>query len=121
MKKQSAFSLIEVLIALLILSLGILGIGKMLLESHIRYQKAEIRGVATTIAWSIVQDLAVNKEGIGLASMQEYWQKKLEKVSRGSSLSIQLEKLKNPWIYTITIQFGLPTIPPLTLQVAVWE
>lgn len=119
MKNQSGFSLIEVLIALLILSIGVMGAGKMLLESTKCYQRALLNAKATALAWSIAEAIRLDKRAIDSSQITHYWQEKLHAIYPGSLVSIQKHVIENRCTYTVIIQFAMPDIPPLALKIFV--
>lgn len=92
-RNQSAFSLIEILICLLILSLCSLGTGKILVKHIAQQQVNEQRERVTILIWSIVDHLKANPKAFlqtqssGLSI--SLWQKELKTIAPGSHLSIQ--------------------------------
>ncbi len=102
--KQSAFSLIEVLIALLILSIGVMAAAKMAIESSSCYRKAELHQSVTLLARSIMSALYSDVEGEAEFTRSEYWQTKLEKLYPSGRLAIKKVVEAEQWFYIITIQ-----------------
>lgn len=100
---SSAFSLIEVLVALLILSIGTLGLSKMLLTSTTSYQKAEWREQVLVMGWSIAETLRGEKNDQMLQKTTLYWQEKLDKLLPGNRLTIQKENKEGRGFYLIRI------------------
>ncbi len=67
--RQNGFTLVEVLVALLVLSIGLLGIGKLVLFSSRANDSAYMRSQATSLAYSLLDDMRANRatalSGIG--------------------------------------------------------
>ncbi len=61
-KKQTGFSLIEILVALLILSIGMLGIAQLLLLTHKTNSSSYIRQQATQSAYDIFDRINTNRQ-----------------------------------------------------------
>jgi len=61
-KRQSGFTLLEVLVALVVLSIGLLGIGKLVLVSSKGNDSAYMRSQATAFAYSILDDMRANRD-----------------------------------------------------------
>jgi type IV pilus assembly protein PilV len=59
---QRGFSLVEVLVALLVLSIGLLGISKLVLISARANDSAYLRSQATALAYSILDDMRANRQ-----------------------------------------------------------
>jgi type IV pilus assembly protein PilV len=59
---QSGFTLIEVLVSLVVLSIGLLGIGKLVLFSAHANDSAYLRGQATELAYEILDNMRANRE-----------------------------------------------------------
>jgi prepilin-type N-terminal cleavage/methylation domain-containing protein len=118
-KKQSAFSLIEVLIALVILSFGITGTGKLLVESSAGYSVLQQRAEALMIASAIVDSLSMDQSGALVAQTTRYWQNKLDNALPGSSLKIGHQKFEDKCVYTITLSFASARQKTLILKIAV--
>ena len=119
LNKQSAFSLIEVLIALVILSFGIMGTGKLLIESSAGYSVLQQQAEALAIASAIVDSLSVDQSGALIAQTMQYWQSKLDITLPGSSIMIGYQKFEEQCVYTITLSFAFPRQKTLILKVAV--
>lgn len=117
--KQSAFSLIEVLIALVILSFGIMGSGKLLLENAAGFSMAEQRAEALVIAFGIVDYLSVDQAEGTIERTIQYWQNKLDNTLPGSTLTIEHQKLEEKCVYTIMLSFGSLRQKTITLKVAI--
>lgn len=119
LNKQSAFSLIEVLIALVILSFGIMGTGKLLIESSAGYSVLQQQAEALAIASAIVDSLSVDQSGVLIAQTTQYWQNKLDITLPGSSVMIGYQKFEEQCVYTITLSFASLRQKTLILRVAV--
>ena len=57
----AGFTLIEVLVALIVLSIGLLGIGKLMLFSSHANDSAYLRGQATEMAYEILDNMRANR------------------------------------------------------------
>lgn len=117
--KQSAFSLIEVLIALVILSFAVMGTGKLLIESCAGYSILQQQAEALMIASAVVESLSPDRSGALKEHILQDWQKKLDSVLPGSLLMIEHEQLENKCVYTITLSFAAARQKTLILKVAV--
>ncbi len=117
--EQSAFSLIEVLVALVILSFGIIGSAKLLEESTAGYQIAEQQTEAMLFTCAIVDSISIDREGKTIDKLRYDWQNKLDQVFPGSYLTIEHQQLEESCVYTIILIFALPTLKPFTVKVAV--
>lgn len=117
--KQSAFSLIEVLIALVILSFGIMGSGKLLVESTAGYSMVQQQAEALMIASAIVESLSMDQAGVTIQQTTQYWQNKLDNTLPGSTLTIEYQKLEDKCVYTLTLSFASARQKTMTLKIAV--
>jgi type IV pilus assembly protein PilV len=59
--RQRGFTLLEVLVALVVLSIGLLGIGKLVMISSRGNDSAYMRSQATAFAYSILDDMRANR------------------------------------------------------------
>jgi type IV pilus assembly protein PilV len=59
---RNGFTLIEVLIALLVLSIGLLGIGKIMMLSARANDSSLMRSQATALAWTILDAMRANRQ-----------------------------------------------------------
>lgn len=59
--RHNGFTLVEVLIALVVLSIGLLGIGKLVMFSSRGNDSAYMRSQATALAYSILDEMRANK------------------------------------------------------------
>jgi len=59
---QSGFTLLEVLIALLVMSIGLLGIGKMMIMSARANDSAYMRSQATALGYTILDAMRANRQ-----------------------------------------------------------
>jgi type IV pilus assembly protein PilV len=64
-KTQSGFTLLEVLVAIVVLSLGLLGLAGLQAASLSNNQTAYYRGIATQQAYDIADRLRANRAGVG--------------------------------------------------------
>ena len=119
LKKQSAFSLIETLVALLILSLGIMGSGKLLLISEISYQTTLQRQQLNAIACSIAESCYFVPDETTLSLVVQHWQPTLNKIIKGSLLSVFRKKLDEKWLYTVVIEAECLTEKKIELEIIV--
>jgi type IV pilus assembly protein PilV len=60
--RARGFTLIEVLVSLVVLSVGLLGIGKLVLFSARANDSAYLRGQATTLAYEILDNMRANRQ-----------------------------------------------------------
>jgi len=118
-KSQSAFSLIEVMVSLLILSIVLSGTGALLLRSAQCYHRAELYEKATIMAWAIAESLHHQKNGSYLVTSEQYWQERLDSALPGSVLEITEENRNIPWLYAVVIRFPDPDLAAIELQVAI--
>ena len=68
-RAQRGFTLLEVLIALLVMSIGLLGIGKLMILSARANDSAYMRSQATALAYTIIDAMRANRN---LAIVQGY-------------------------------------------------
>ncbi|WP_286240308.1 type IV pilus modification protein PilV [Neptuniibacter halophilus] len=68
MTKQSGFNLLEVMIALVVLSVGLLGLAAMQLNSLKLNQSAYMRSQATLLAYDIIDRMRANREAVSRGS-----------------------------------------------------
>ena len=61
-RPQSGFTLLEVLIALLVMSIGLLGIGKMMMLSARANDSAYMRSQATALGYTILDAMRANRQ-----------------------------------------------------------
>lgn len=61
-RRSSGFTLVEVLVTLLVLSIGLLGIAKLLLVSSRANDSAYMRTQATALAYSILDSMRANRQ-----------------------------------------------------------
>lgn len=62
LSRQRAFTLLEVLVALVVLSIGLLGIGKLVLFSSRGNDSAYMRSQATELAYGILDSMRANQQ-----------------------------------------------------------
>jgi len=60
--RHAGFTLTEVLVALMVLSVGLLGVGKLVLFSARSNDSAYLRSQATELAYSVLDDMRVNRQ-----------------------------------------------------------
>ena len=60
--QSRGFTLVEVLVALLVMSIGLLGVGKLVLFSARSNDSAYLRSQATELAYSILEDMRANRQ-----------------------------------------------------------
>lgn len=117
--KQSAFSLIEVLISLVILSFAVMGTGKLLVDNRAGYSVLQQQADAWMITSAIVESLSVDRGGVLSASIMQDWQQKLDIVLPGSLLMIEHQQFEEQCVYTVTLSFASRRQKTLTLKVVV--
>lgn len=61
-RRASGFTLIEVLVSLVVLSIGLLGIGKLVIFSARANDSAYLRGQATELAYEILDNMRANRQ-----------------------------------------------------------
>jgi prepilin-type N-terminal cleavage/methylation domain-containing protein len=115
----SAFSLIEVLIALLIASIGVLGAGKLLLVYTHDNKNAEHLQKAIIIASAVADSVSMDPKGVGLSGILKHWQTRLEAAFPGSVLSIERQILEEQWYYSIHILFASKEKKEIVFKIAV--
>src|SRR5580698_9232543 len=59
---HNGFTLLEVLVSLVVLSIGLLGIGKLMMFSSRANDSAYMRSQATALAYSILDDMRANEQ-----------------------------------------------------------
>lgn len=64
MKRQHGFSLLEVLVALVIFSFGLLGLAGLQLTGLASNQSATLRSIATTLAYDMADRMRANLRGV---------------------------------------------------------
>jgi prepilin-type N-terminal cleavage/methylation domain-containing protein len=103
-KCLSAFSLIETLVALLILSIGLTGAGTMLTQGVANFQVIRMQEKVSILVWSIADYIRAFPNG-GVTQNISFWQQQLDQELPGSVLSIRSAKNADDLIiYTITVQ-----------------
>jgi type IV pilus assembly protein PilV len=60
--RRNGFSLVEVLVALLVMSIGLLGVGKLVLFSSRANDSAYMRSQATALGYSILDSMRANRQ-----------------------------------------------------------
>lgn len=115
----SAFSLIEVLVALLVLSLVIGGVSKVLLESTACYQKAEQREKLIAVGWSIANSLLADQNEQTLKTKIRYWQERLDVLLPGNVLTIDRENSDDRCFYIIRIFLTTESTKMFELKIVV--
>ena len=60
--RKNGFTLLEVLVSLVVLSIGLLGIGKLMMFSSRANDSAYLRSQATALAYSILDDMRANQQ-----------------------------------------------------------
>src|SRR5271168_1622162 len=66
--RTSGFTIVEVLVSLVILSIGLLGIAKLVLYSAHSNDSAYLRSQATQLAYEILDNMRANPTAVGLGS-----------------------------------------------------
>ncbi|MBP6103881.1 MAG: prepilin-type N-terminal cleavage/methylation domain-containing protein [Gammaproteobacteria bacterium] len=118
MVRQSAFSLIEVLIALLCVSISTAALNKVLLDSCYYFRRLAVEQSITTLAWNICEAFRFLTDPSEAAETLAYWRQRLKLVDPQSDLKVQCSKVENRWVYTIQVQSSILS-DSLTLQVFV--
>jgi len=60
-RRSSGFTLVEVLVSLLVISIGLLGVAKLVLSAMKANDSAYFRGQATNLAYAILDDMRANR------------------------------------------------------------
>jgi type IV pilus assembly protein PilV len=68
-RRRNGFTLLEVLVALVVLSIGLLGVGKLILFSARANDSAYLRSQATELAYTILDNMRANRQA---ALQQKY-------------------------------------------------
>ena len=118
MLRQSAFSLMEVLIALVCVSISTAALNKLLLDSAYYFRTLAVEQSITILAWNICEAFRFLADPSDAAETVAYWRKRLKTVDPQSDLKVQGSKVENRWVYTIQVQSRILS-DSLTLQVFV--
>lgn len=118
-KNQSAFSLIEIVVSLLVLSCGIVAISQLLLTSANSDRISEKRQKLAIMTRSIANSLSFNLSSEELTVKTQYWQQKVEQIAPGARLSIIREQDEGKWIYIIQIIVDQKTMHSLEVKLTV--
>ncbi len=118
MLRQSAFSLIEVLIALVCVSISTAALNKVLLDSAYYFRTLAVEQSITILAWNICEAFRFLADPSEAAETVAYWRQRLKAVDPQSDLKVQGSKVENRWVYTIQVQSRILS-DSLTLQVFV--
>jgi prepilin-type N-terminal cleavage/methylation domain-containing protein len=94
---QSAFSLIEILVALSILSVAVLGLSQLLLEQRCVFQEAEYRQRLSIYTTALV-------ESVRNETKTTFWREKIESLKPGITVTITQQGQGTECVYIITIQ-----------------
>ncbi len=86
------------------------------MESIGCYKKTEIREAASIVAWSISNSLYTELSDHDLASYSQYWQHKLNSISRECQLSIRKSFYGEKCVYTIVISFAPSTLQSIEVE-----
>jgi prepilin-type N-terminal cleavage/methylation domain-containing protein len=107
MVRQSAFSLIEVLIALVCVSISSAALNKVLLDNCYYFRTLAVEQSITTLAWNICEAVRFLADPSEAAETVAYWRQRLKGVDPKSDLKVQGLKVNNRWVYTIQVQSGI--------------
>ena len=118
MVRQSAFSLIEVLIALVCVSISSVALNKVLLDSCYYFRTLAVEQSITILAWNLCEAFRFLTDPSEAGETVAYWRQHLKMVDPQSDLKVQRSKVENRWVYTIQVQSGMLS-GSLTLQVFV--
>jgi prepilin-type N-terminal cleavage/methylation domain-containing protein len=114
--KESAFSLIEVLIALLLLSMVSTGVGKLLLENRRSSQQAIIYQEIAIISVALIEAIRNDPMGFQQGDALRYWQQKLEEISPQAEWVI-VPTGEEKCSYRIKIIFSTAVMTPIEFNV----
>lgn len=107
MARESAFSLIEVLIALVLVSMSTMALNKVLLARCYYMRDSMMDQSITLLLWSMVDALRYVEQGSEETEIVAYWRQQLKAVDPHSDLMVQRLKVENRWVYTIQVRWGL--------------
>ncbi len=116
MMRQSAFSLIEIGISLVLLSFSMVALHKMLLESRSYFQNSARQQCITVFIWSMTHAFRFLEPALQAETIA-YWRQRLKEVEPHSDLRVQAFKLQNRWHYTIQVRWGALLEQELMVQV----
>lgn len=116
MVRQSAFSVIELCISLVLLSFGMIALHKILLESRYYFRNSGEQQCITVFIWSISNafrflDPALQAETIA------YWRQRFKDIEPGSDLRVHTLSMHYQCLYTIQLRWGSLSEKELRFQV----
>lgn len=104
--RQGGFSLLEVLIALLVLSIGLLGLASLQIRSVQVNHSAYMRTQATNLAYAILDSWRANKDAVLSSGATppdlNTWKGKIGEVLPGGDLQVALDSATQQYALTIT-------------------
>jgi type IV pilus assembly protein PilV len=115
MNKQSGFTLIEVLIAMLVLAIGLLGLAGLQAKSLSYTQSAYNRSLATELAYDLADRMRANISGIATYTAESSAQNANCENTSGCSSSQMAQNDLYEWNFAVTntLLSGLGTIAPV--------
>ena len=116
--KESAFSLIETLVALLLLSVISLGVGQLLLIYQQGCNRATWSQEIMAFSLSVIEAFKNDPTGFQETKTLFYWQESLKKIMPGVECVIMLSQTK-PYQFVITISCPQRFLKPIEFIVEV--
>ncbi|WP_405222589.1 type IV pilus modification protein PilV [Lentisalinibacter sediminis] len=143
MQRIRGFTLIEALIAMVVMSVGMLGIAGLYLQTLQAGRTSQFRTQAVTLAGDVADRIRANRTaGIAYAGagadndcdtglvdcdadqMAQHdiflWSQQAQQTLPGGDVEVALDQLTVPWTYTVTVNWdeaGQPEAPSYTIQV----
>jgi len=116
--RESAFSLIETLVALLLLSIVSAGAGQLLLAYRQSYARSTLSQEILVFSISLIEAMRNNPIGFQAASTASDWQEKLNKLTPDAACVIVLSQPES-YRYAVAITCQQPLIKPIEFIVNV--
>ncbi|HKL62886.1 MAG TPA: type IV pilus modification protein PilV [Woeseiaceae bacterium] len=143
MQKIRGFTLIEALIAMVVMSVGMLGIAGLYLQTLQAGRTSQFRTQAVTLAGDVADRIRANRTAgvtytgagannncdTGLVDcdadqMAQHdifrWSEQAQQTLPDGDVAVALDQTTVPWTYTVTVNWdeaGQPTAPSYTIQV----
>lgn len=103
LKKQSAFSLIEVLVSLLLLSTTIVLTAEVVLKNKVGYWRSTHAEKSVLVLTALSEVLRLQSCEQPIAAIRQKWQKKLQAIYPETRLSIKKSRIQNSCVYTVEL------------------
>lgn len=121
MLRESAFSLTEMLMALVLVSMSVAGLNRLFLEQgyYLRYC-ARAQFIAH-LQWHLADSLrfVARSEGSQAVDSMAYWHQRLKEIDPQADLRVECLRVENRWLYTIRIRWSVPSESDLSFSVRV--